>query len=190
MAENSIDFALFDSVAFACDGPPEAAEVAGRYFRAVREIGCGSLHIAHTSKADNADKKPFGSVFWHNGARSTWYVQVDPTSAETEILKVGFFNRKSNLGRLSPPVAFSITFADSRTTFTRADVADSPDFAGQLSVRQRMAYLLRRGAMTAEAIAEEIEADAETVKRTARRYRKVFTVLDGGRVALLERTGS
>jgi len=188
--ENNIEFAVFDSVAFACDGPPEAAEVAGRYFRAVREIGCGSLHVAHTSKADGADKKPFGSVFWANGARSTWYVQVDPASAESDILKAGFFNRKSNLGRLSSPVAFSISFVDGRTTFSRADVADSPALAVQLSIRQRMAYLLRRGAMTPEAIAEEIEADLDTVTRTARRYRQVFTVLEGGRLALLERTGS
>lgn len=188
--ESAIDYAIFDSVAFACDGPPEAAEVAGRYFRAVREIGCGSLHVAHTSKAEGADRKPFGSVFWHNGARSTWFVQVDPASAETDILRVGFFNRKANLGRLASPVGFDLTFSEDQTTFTRADVAESPDLAVQLSIRQRMAYLLRRGAMTPEAIAQEIEADVDTVKHTARRYRKLFTVIEGGRFALLERTGS
>ena len=41
--DERIEFTLFDSVAFACDGPPEAAEVAGRYFRAMRAIGGGSL---------------------------------------------------------------------------------------------------------------------------------------------------
>ena len=69
--DEQIDFAIFDSIAFACDGPPEAAEVAGRYFRGLREIGVGSLHVAHITKGENADKKPFGSTFWHNGARST-----------------------------------------------------------------------------------------------------------------------
>src|SRR6266496_1849297 len=41
--EHDVGFSVFDSVAFACDGPPESAEVAGRYLRAVRQIGGGSL---------------------------------------------------------------------------------------------------------------------------------------------------
>jgi hypothetical protein len=43
--DGAIEFAVFDSVSFACDGPPEAAEVAGRYFRAARQIGGGSLRL-------------------------------------------------------------------------------------------------------------------------------------------------
>jgi len=187
--ENSIDYAVFDSIAFACDGPPESAEIAGKYFRAVRQIGVGSLHIAHVSKAEGADKKPFGSSFWHNGARSTWYAKLADASADSDVLSLGLFNRKSNLSRLSPPLGFTITFTEDRTTFTRTEVADSPDLAGQLSVRQRMAYLLRKGAMAPEVVADEIEADLETVKRTARRYKKLFTVIEGGRLALLARTG-
>ncbi|MEK7750955.1 MAG: DnaB-like helicase N-terminal domain-containing protein [Acidobacteriota bacterium] len=188
--ESAIDYAVYDSVAFACDGPPEAAEVAARYFQAVRQIGVGSLHVAHVSKADGADQKPFGSAFWHNGARSTWFVKLAEASMDTEVIQVGFFNRKANLGRLSSPVAFTITFTEDQTLFRRIEAADTPDLAVQLTIRQRMAYLLRRGAMTPEAIASEIEADVETVRRTARRYRKLFTVIEGGRFALLERTAS
>ncbi len=190
--ERGVEFAVYDSIAFACDGPPEAAEVASRYFRAVRQIGGGSLHVAHVSKAENGDKKPFGSTFWHNGARSTWYVKLADASADTETLNIGLFNRKANLGRLSAPAAFSITFTkDNQTIFRRSEVAESPDLAGQLSVRQRMAYLLRRGSMAPEAVAEEIEADLETVKRTARRYKRLFTLIDGGRrLGLLEKAGA
>jgi hypothetical protein len=50
--DENIEYCFFDSVAFACDGPPESAEVAGRYFRATRQIGGGSLHIAHVTKAE------------------------------------------------------------------------------------------------------------------------------------------
>jgi|ERR1017187_475974 hypothetical protein len=155
--ENAIDYIIYDSVAFACDGPPEAAEVAGRYFRAARQIGGGSLHIAHISKGENADQKPFGSAFWHNGARSTWYVQRASGDSNSDTISIGLLNRKANLGRLRPPVGFTITFTDDRTTFRRSDVADSPELAGLLTVRQRMAALLRKGAMMPEAIAEEIE---------------------------------
>ena len=185
--ESGIEYSVFDSVAFACDGPPEAAEVAGRYFRAVRQIGGGSLHIAHVSKAEGADQKPFGSAFWHNGARSTWYIQLAESSAGTDALQIGLFNRKSNLGRLRPPLGFSISFGEETTTFRRTDVADNPDLASKLTVRQRMRYALRKGAMDAECIAEEIDATPETVKRTVRRYKNLFVMIPGGRIGLLEK---
>lgn len=192
--ENGIEYAVFDSVAFAADGPPEAAEVAGRYFRAVRQIGCGSLHIAHVSKSDNADQKPFGSAFWHNGARSTWFAKLAEESSGTDSLRVGLFHRKSNLGRLRPAVGLSITFEGERTEIRRSDVADSPDLADRLSVRERMTLLLSRGPMTVTQIADELEIEVNTVTQTINRYTRkgqVFIVLDGQntnrKIGLLER---
>jgi hypothetical protein len=184
--EHQVEFGVFDSVAFACDGPPEAAEVAGRYFRSVRGIAIGSLHIAHVSKAENADQRPFGSAFWHNGSRATWFVQLAEGSADSEVIQIGLFNRKNNLARLRPPVGYRISFDEDRTTFRRMNIADSPDLAGKLSIRQRMTHLLKQGAMMPDAIAEELDADPETVRRTIRRYKTTFTVLDGGRVGVLE----
>jgi hypothetical protein len=188
--EEAIEFALFDSIAFACDGPPESAEVASRYFRAVRQIGGGSLHIAHVNKSDNGDQKPFGSAFWHNGARSTWFVKLADGAADCDTLHLGLFNRKANLGRLRPPVGYRVHFDEHRTTFQRENVADTPDLAGQMTVRDRMKALLRKGAMTPESIAAEIDAKADTITRTARRYTNVFVIIPDGRVALLERQAS
>ncbi len=127
--ENSLDYAVFDSVAFACDGPPESAEVAGAYFRAVRQIGVGSLHVAHITKGENAEQKPFGSVFWHNGARCTWFAKLAEEPQSGNILQIGLFNRKVNLGPLYPATGFKIEFTEDRTFFTRADPADTPDLA-------------------------------------------------------------
>jgi hypothetical protein len=185
--DEEIVFPIYDSIAFACDGPPEAAEVAGRYFQAVRQIGGGSLHLAHVSRAAEADQKPFGSTFWHNGARSTWNIKLADTVPGTNQITVGFYHRKVNLGGLRPAVGFEITFGAERTEFRRVDVADVSDLAGHLSVRQRMAHLLRRGAMSPDLIAEELQADVETVKRTARRYKQQFTVIPGGSLGLLEK---
>ena len=64
--DEEITFGVFDSVGFACDGPPEAAESALKYFQAVRQLRIGGLHLAHVSKADTGDQRPFGSAFWHN----------------------------------------------------------------------------------------------------------------------------
>jgi len=185
-----VEYSIFDSLAFAADGPPEAAEIAGRYFRAVRQIGGGSLHVAHITKGDNADKKPFGSTFWHNGARSTWYVELSEASIGSDTLSVGFFNRKANLGKLSQPIGFSITFLEDETVFCKNEVADTPDLAVKMSIRQRMFFLLRKGAMRPEAVAAELEAEVETVDRVARRYKTLFTTLKNGELALLQRTGS
>ncbi len=182
--EHQIDYAIYDSIAFACDGPPEAAEVASRYFRSVREIGCGSLHIAHISKAENADQKPFGSAFWHNGARSTWFVQAADSTGESSILRLGFFNRKANLGSLQSPVSLNVHFLPDRTEFKGAEITDTPDLAEKLTVRQQISYLLRRGARTVSDIANEIGAKPDTVRKTISRYKDVFIEIDGGRFGL------
>jgi hypothetical protein len=182
--DEGIEYTVFDSVAFASDGPPEAAEVAGRYFRAIRQIGGGSLHVAHVSKAENSDKRPFGSAFWHNGARSTWFAQQADSSAGGNVLSLGLFNRKANLGRLAQPVGLTLTFCDDAIRVRRTEVADNADLAERLSVRERMIHLLRAGARTPAEIAAGIDASAETISRTVRRYRDKFIVLDGGRIGL------
>jgi hypothetical protein len=195
--EHSIEYAVFDSVAFACDGPPEAAEVTGAYLRAVRQIGIGSLHIAHvtkrvTKRGENADQvplMPFGSVFWHNGARGTWFIEKGDESANgnSSTLTIGLFNQKANLDRRRSPVGFSIQFTEEFTRFRRTDVADSPDLAAPLSVRQRMAAVLRKGAMTPAEVAEEIGAEVETVRREVRRHKDQFVNLQDVRIGLLQK---
>lgn len=186
--DEHIEYLVFDSVAFACDGPPEAAEVAARYFRAVRELGGGSLHVAHINKGENSDRKPFGSAFWHNGARSTWFARASEPEDDSALLTIGLFNRKTNTGPLRGPVGFHIEFGETRTTFTRTDVRANQEMASSMSVRQRMASVLRRGALDPETVAEKVEASKDTVARTARRYKRQFIVLQGGKLALCGRS--
>ena len=70
-----LEYLVFDSAGFATAGAPEAAEEALKYFRCVRQIGLGSHHLAHVNRSENSDQKPFGSSFWHNSARSTWFAK-------------------------------------------------------------------------------------------------------------------
>lgn len=184
VTDHKVDYAIYDSIAFACNGRPEDAEIAGQYFRAVRSIGCGSLHIAHINKSEDSDKKPFGSSFWYNGARMIWYAQAAERADEHDPLRVGLFNRKCNLGSLKAPVSFTLTFSPSQTLFQRANLSDSPDLAVKLSIRQRMTFMLKRGSMEINEIADELDADPQTVQRTVRRYRDQFVLLDSGRVGL------
>jgi hypothetical protein len=76
------------------------------------------------------------------------------------------------------------------TGFTRvmpAEVADSGSLACGLSVRQWMFAVLKRGALDLRMLAEEVESNPDTVSRTVRRYKDLFVVLEGGRVALLDK---
>jgi hypothetical protein len=184
---DGLDYAIYDSIAFACDGPPEAAEVAARYFQATRQIRVGSFHIAHVNKSDVGDQKPFGSAFWHNGARATWFIKPAESMPDSAIVPIGVFPRKRNLGALPSALGFEFTFEGQRVRFARVDLGEVPDLASKLPISQRMTRLLRSGALTPAAIANELEAQVETIKRTVRRHKQQFTVLDDSRIGLLER---
>jgi hypothetical protein len=164
-----IDFAIFDSVGFACHEPPETAAAALGYFQAVRQLGIGGLHIAHISKSEHGDQRPFGSAFWHNSARATWFLKpTDDAGGKT----VGVFNRKHNVARfLQPPFAYEVTSDEPRTTFRLIEIADVHELAPQVPLGQRIRRLLKGGARTREQIAAEFPDDKpETIRRTVNRY--------------------
>lgn len=192
--EERLDYAGFDSVAFACDGPPEAAEAAATYFRAVRQIGIGSLHIAHVSKAEDGDKKPFGSAFWFNGARACWYLKRTEGSPDRPDVDLAIFPRKANLGPLGAAFALRATFADGRLRFAKVDVATlGDDVSAKLPIWQRMLSATRhQGPLTYAELAEQLSENVASVERAARRgFDKTFTRVTGPdgvfRVAALDR---
>jgi hypothetical protein len=177
---DDLKYAVYDSVAFATDGPPEAAEAAAGYYRAVRQIGIGSLHIAHITKGENSDRRPFGSTFWFNGARAVWYCQRAETgSGPSGEINIALHPRKANLGPLGSAVGFRITFDDERTAFDSRDVADVEELAQSLPLWQRMRAALKLGARTVPELARELEAKEDTISKAVRRHDKVFTRVVG-----------
>lgn len=187
----AIDFAVFDSIGFACPGPPEAAEHATGYFRANRSLGIGSLHIAHIRQGEDNDQKPFGSAFWHNSARSTWNVKLAATAPDGHCLTLGLFHRKSNLSALRPAVGYTVAFDTTSAVITRIDVGANPDLAEHLPTWQRMKARLLGGPETLAQLAEDLRAKPETLDKTVRRKSDVFTRVAGRdgitRIALVER---
>ncbi len=181
---DEIEYGLFDSVGFACDGPPEAAESALGYFRAVRQLRIGGLHSAHTRRKTQGDvaeheRQPFGSAFWHNAARSTWFVKLAATDGDT--ITIGLFHRKTNLGRLQPAVGFEIDFSDDRTEFRPIDVRSVDALSAELPLNDRIREVLRHGSCTVVEILERLglgqgERQANSVRAALRRGRQ-FTRL-------------
>ena len=77
---------------------PETADAAQRYFRALRQLRVGSLNLAHITKGEGNDKRPFGSTFWFNGARSVWFAQREESASRSNAIDIGLFDRNNNLG--------------------------------------------------------------------------------------------
>ena len=159
ISEKNIGFCVMDSVTFANDGAPESAEFCASYFRATRSLGVGSLHLAHTTKQtqDGQDSKPFGSTFWHNGARATYLVKRAESGPNNALVEVSITNKKSNSGPLLPPVGVRLTFTENRTEIDPFDVAQSPDLSSSLPIWQRVKSLVATGpGLTVKELAEEL----------------------------------
>jgi hypothetical protein len=193
--EHRLEYLMLDSVAFGTDGPPESAESAMAYCRAVRQLGIGTRLIAHVTKAtgDQADQRPFGSVFWHNSARATWFVKLAHTSTDGRLLTIGLYNRKTNLGPQLPAVGYAIDFDPDRTTFSRINVADIGELAEGLPLWQRIREMVKHGPKTLAELADELDSKPDTVKKAVQRHPNVFTRVSREgvhHIALVERRAS
>lgn len=190
--DEELTYGIFDSVGFACDGPPEAAESALKYFQAVRQLRIGGLHLAHVSKADTGDQRPFGSAFWHNSARSTWFVKA--ATSEPGTRTIGLLNRKSNLGPLQPALAYTFTFTADRIAVAPVAAAGVDDLVDSLPVWQRLKAAVAQTPRTLADLADALGVSAETLDRTVRRKNGLFTRVSGAdgitRIALVERRAS
>jgi hypothetical protein len=129
---------------------------------------------SHVTKADDGDKKPFGSSFFHNSARATWFVKQAAVSGDGNLLTVGLFNRKSNLGKLQPAAGFQFDFTDDRTIVTRCNIADVADLAGQLPTWQRIREVVKHGPKTIAELASELNAPKDTISKAVKRDGSIF----------------
>ncbi len=133
--QERIDFAIFDSAAYACRGPAETSEAAIGYFTALRDIGVpGSLTIAHTTKAAPVagQEKPFGSTFWHNSARATWMVTVAAKDRRPDQLTASLTARKNNLAQRGGDMTVVVAWGDEQTTIELSTSADRTERKAQV----------------------------------------------------------
>jgi hypothetical protein len=192
-----LEYLVFDSAGFATEGPPENAEETLAYFRAVRQIGLGSHHLAHVNRSDTGDQKPFGSAYWHNSARMTWFAKAVPNTMDSTRISVGLFNRKSNLTKQYTPRGFEFAFNEKTTIVSPIQVADVVDLAGELKLWQRIEHLLKtRGGVpcSIQELADELDAKPDSVKKAVGRSKSgksIFTEVLGSdgkaRIALVAR---
>jgi hypothetical protein len=194
LGRDQIDYAVLDSAGFGADGPPESADVALQYFRAVRELGIGTLILAHVTKgradAPPDDRMPFGSAFWHNSARLTWHFRRGSASPDGRVHALAAFCRKHNFGPEFAPRGLTVDFSHTgQIEFRATDVTSIEEVAGALPLWQRIQAAVRTAPRTVKEIADELgDAKPESIERTARRHKDLFSRVSGSdgviRVAL------
>jgi DnaB-like helicase N terminal domain len=194
VVDHEINFAFYDSVAYACDGPPESAEVAERYARAVQQIGVSSIHNAHVTKLE--DEKIFGSIFWTNTARATYCIKKAETlwelpGRDDDTLEIALFPKKANLWKIGPPIGYKITFTEDRTIFQRSNPADNEDLIAGLSIRDQIIAALRKGPLSYEELSITLDKKVNSIRKAVLRHlsgdKAIFTIIDDGKVALLRK---
>lgn len=178
IARRGITTVICDSAGYATEGAPETAESALGYFRAFATLGpVTSLHLAHINKSETGDQKPFGSQFWHNSARSTWYLKRTDPNPESHDVTVAFIHRKSNSGPFETPRGMRISFVGGETRILPTDPAAHEELATSLPLWQRMKRELEYGPMTASALSDILGAKAESISREARRQKSCFKLV-------------
>lgn len=191
--EHGIEFFGIDSAGFATDGKPEDAVSALSYFRALRQIGGGSVSLAHVVKAgEHAEWRPFGSAFWHNSSRCTWFLKRAATSPDGSTHTIGAFNRKYNVGRALPAVGLELSFNGARAEFRKTEIAAVDELAVKLPLWQRIRHELRGGPLTIAALSEGLAEKEDSIKKALQRNGGLFTKVLGShgvptRFALVER---
>lgn len=152
--DRNVGLVAVDSLAPATGGDANEQVTADSFFSAARRLAVPLICTAHNTKAQD-DQKPFGSTFFHNLARRTWFVKntQEPGAAE---MAVGLFNRKNNLGPKFHDMAYKVEFSDDRIAISKTDMASHPALNVRMSIRARIRDLLSEGAMSVYEIAADL----------------------------------
>lgn len=169
MDENQARLLVIDSLGPAAGGDLNSAETAIAFFEALRRLNATSLIIAHVPKSGEREKTVFGSSYFSNLARMIWEVKG---VSEGNVLNLGFYNRKSNVSRLHDPIGFRLIFGEDRTEVEATDVKKIPELDEQLPLPQRIRNALSRGSKTFQELAEELDVNFDSLKKTLNRMKK------------------
>jgi hypothetical protein len=165
-----VDFLIIDSAAPACGRSPESSEAPAMFFQVLRrDLRLPALVLAHVTKKGDV-RYPFGSVFWHNFARTTWSVDRETDEGGNAVLTL--HNRKNNLGKLHDPIALSLSFERDRIIGTRvaAPIVDLGQSSG--NVQDRIIAELEEHPQSVTQLVASIGVKRDTIQRRLRDMEK------------------
>jgi AAA domain len=185
IAKSNIGLVIVDSAGPACGGDIMSAELAIQFFNTLRKVTASTNAavgiLTHTTKADrreeNQRRLPIGSVYFENLARATWEIRPQETSAEN-VLQVGMFPRKHNMGRPAP-VGLKLTFQPNAIT---VDPVAADDVLSEQGATQSMILgELGRGPLSVSQLIEATGAAPGVVRTLLWKLKKRGQVESPGR---------
>jgi hypothetical protein len=187
-ARRGIGFVVIDSKMFAVAGGEGAAfhEPITAFYNALRLFApAATLVLNHVTNADartGGPARPFGGAFAFNGPRLIWEAKRDQDVTDATAI-VFTCKKANNLPRRPEPFGLRFQPGDGTITvypFDLTEAAPQATVGASLTYRVRLAIASVR--KTPEAIAEELDANLDTVRRLLRRFRKAGKAreVDGG----------
>ena len=170
ITKHGIGLLVVDSAAPACGGDPSDHEAVLEFFSALKRLGLPCIIIAHVTKAMDT-QKPFGSTYWHNEARRTWYIER-VQEEDSDDVDVGFYNRKVNDGRKPHPIAFHARFSEDERGPVYINLSSMDRAPAQLLARtspRQQVWTVLEQPMTAPAIAAITDLPLRTVSEVLTR---------------------
>lgn len=186
--QHAIGFLILDHCAMACGGEPEKADSALRFFRGAEHLKLPMLAIAHVTGEGERDptlvRRPFGTVYWSNGARRTWFLQRQQEQ-EADRVAVGFYCRKVNDGRLPSDFGINLIFEGDSGPIevTAGDLRESPALNATRG-REWEIHALLAEPMPYFEIGEALDMKPDTVRKIMSAHPTLFRKVDepaGGR---------
>lgn len=107
IADWDIGLIVVDSAASAVGDDLVVPTSASRMINALLTLNVTPLVLAHNTKAEDSSY-PYGSIFFHNLARTTHYVEAIQEEG-SNIVEVVIWNRKANRGK-QKPISLRMTF--------------------------------------------------------------------------------
>jgi hypothetical protein len=139
---------VVDSLVPATGGDPNDAEAAAKAMQAMRGLGCTVVALAHVPKnhGETQPEDPFGSSFYSNLSRRTWYVERVQEEA-ADIIDVGLYCKKVNDGPKPHPLAVKITFEglNGPVRLTTQAIADVPQLQAKRPIKWQVWDVLSHG---------------------------------------------
>jgi AAA domain len=193
-ARRRIGFVIIDSKMFAVAGGDGAAfhEPITAFYGALRLFApAASLVLNHITGADargGGPARPFGGAFAFNGPRLIWEAKRDRDVIDATAIAFTC-TKANNLPRKPDPFGLRFVPGDQTITVYPFDLTDaSPQTTASAPLPWRIRVALAGGRKAATALAEELHAAPESVKRALQRGRgKHFVLLDGNEWGLAQR---
>lgn len=185
VADLGIGLVIIDSGGFACDGPPEESQPAINFWNALGRIDATKLVLCHVSKealkGPNPPDRPFGSQYWHNGARRTWYV-ARSSEPEADQVELGLYCKKVNDGPMPRGIGLDMVF-DGRSgpvDFRTKPIENTMTAVAHQTDRERaLDYLRQHGRATTGAIGEALGLTPRNAYQVLNRFPDSFVRLKG-----------